>query len=145
LENQDDVTKTDAQKLFVFFMTDGEDTVNSHLTLLKSKECLQTYMEKYGSHVIVHVLGFGGNHNADFVESLTLMGTADGSYNFIAETDGDEALEKRLFDLVEGATGLVGKSAFVELKFDETSKHLFLDDWFDTSKNEIALQVYIVP
>jgi hypothetical protein len=130
-----------AKKLFVFFMTDGDDTVNSKSYLMKAKEHLQTDMEKYGSDVIVHVLGFSSSHNDAYLESLSLMGTADGSYNFIAETDGDEALEKRLCDMVEGVTGLVGKSAFLELKFDEKFKHQFLGDWFDTSKNEITLQV----
>jgi hypothetical protein len=135
-------TKTqNAKKLFVFFMTDGEDTCNSNVELMKAKEHLQTHMEKYGADVIVHVLGFSSSHNDVYLESLSLMGTADGSYSFIAETDGDEALEKRLCDLIEGATGLVGKSAYLELKFDEKSKHQFLGDWFDTSKHEIVLQV----
>ena len=43
---------------------------------------------KYGEEVIVHVLGFSQHHNDAFLESLTLIGTADGSYNYISPNDG---------------------------------------------------------
>ncbi len=45
-----------------------------------AKEHLQNEMEAYGAEVIVHVLGFSQHHNDAFLESLSLMGTSDGSY-----------------------------------------------------------------
>ena len=57
--------------------------------------------------MIVHVLGFSQHHDASFLESLTLLGTADGSYSYVAPSDGDAALERRLTELLEATTGLV--------------------------------------
>lgn len=48
----------------------------------------QDVIAKYGEEVIVHVLGFSQHHNDAFLESLTLIGTADGSYNYISPNDG---------------------------------------------------------
>ena len=37
-------------------------------------------MTAYGEEVIVNVLGFNENHDDAFLESLSLLGTSDGSY-----------------------------------------------------------------
>ena len=37
-------------------------------------------MSAYGEEVIVNVLGFNENHDDAFLESLSLLGTSDGSY-----------------------------------------------------------------
>ena len=37
-------------------------------------------MATYGEEVIVNVLGFNENHDDAFLESLSLLGTSDGSY-----------------------------------------------------------------
>ena len=37
-------------------------------------------MAVYGEEVIVNVLGFNENHDDAFLESLSLLGTSDGSY-----------------------------------------------------------------
>ena len=104
---------------------------------------LQSKISDYGAEVIINVLGFNSNHNDQFLESLSLLGTSDGSYNFIDENTSEIALEKRLCELVEGATGLVGQSAYVALTFDKESGHMFLGDWFgkDHGLTELTLHV----
>ena len=64
-------------------MTDGCDTCNTKEQLSESKEKLQDVISKYGENVVVQVLGFSSHHNDSFLESLTLLGTADGSYSFV--------------------------------------------------------------
>lgn len=46
----------------------------------QAKEHLQSAMTAYGEEVIVNVLGFNENHDDAFLESLSLLGTSDGSY-----------------------------------------------------------------
>ena len=89
-----------AKKLIIFFMTDGEDTVSKPNAINLSKEHLQAEMSNYGAEVIVNVLGFSANHDDRFLESLSLMGTSDGSYQFLCEDTGEVALEKHLCQLV---------------------------------------------
>jgi len=146
------------RKLFIFFMTDGQDTCNSHDQLLYAREKLQDAIGKYGQEVIVHVLGFSQYHDADFLESLTLLGTckagqyeillyqassfiADGSYNYVRPSDGEQALEKTLTNLMEATTGLVGKSVYLQLQLDNGAT--FLGDWFGVGDKEIVLPVSV--
>ena len=130
------------KKVFVFFMTDGCDTCNNSQQLMVSKEHLQDSMAKYGEEVVVHVLGFGKNHDDSFLESLSLLGTSDGSYSYVQPTDGDHALEKRLTDLLESTTGLVGKSVFLDLKIENEGGQ-FLGEWFGDGKSDIVLQAFM--
>jgi uncharacterized protein YegL len=130
------------KKVFVFFLTDGCDTCNNAQQIMVAKEHLQESMATYGEEVIVNVLGFSENHDDAFLESLSLLGTSDGSYSFVQTNDGDQALQKRLTDLLESTTGLVGKSVFLDLKLENPGA-LFLGEWFGEGKNDIALQAFI--
>ena len=131
--------------MFVFFMTDGCDTCNNEHSILHAKEKLQETIAKYGEEVIVNVLGFSQHHDDAFLESLTTLGTADGSYNYIRPEDGDVALQQRLTDLLEATTGLVGKSVYLDLKIlaPETSNAAFLGDWFGPGEKDIAIQAFM--
>ena len=128
-------------KKFIFFMTDGCDTVSGEHEIMASKERLQDKIAAYGEEVVVNVLGFSRNHNDAFLESLTLIGTSDGSYNFIPEDQGDSALEKKLTELLEETSGLVGKSVFLELKMENEAQ--FLGDWFGEGDKEVVLQAFM--
>ena len=65
--------------------------------------------------VIFNVLGFGEHHNEDFLESLALIGTSDGSYNFVSPNEGDRALEERLVALVQSTSNNIGLFIYLKL------------------------------
>ena len=65
--------------------------------------------------VIFNVLGFGEHHNEDFLESLALIGTSDGSYNFVSPNEGDKALEERLVALVQSTSNNIGLFIYLKL------------------------------
>jgi hypothetical protein len=48
------------------------------------QEHLQKTLLDSGSEVVFHVLGFSANHNAPFLESLSFLGTSDGSYSYVS-------------------------------------------------------------
>ena len=130
-------------KLVIIFMTDGCATDQAHEIAL-AKEKMQSTVETLGfSDVIFHVLGFNSNHNDAFLESLSILGTADGTYSFVPENTSSDGLENRLYDLVHGALALVGKSAFVELTFDEDSGHKFLGQWFGTKDGVTNVTLHV--
>lgn len=56
---------------------------------------------------------------------------------------GDVALEKRLTELLEATTGLVGKSVFLELKFTQPKEAKFLGDWFGPGNDDIVIQAFL--
>ena len=132
------------EKLVVIFMTDGFDTCNGPneiaVAMTQLQECIED-LECF--NVVFHVLGFTSQHNDHFLETLSILGTADGSYSFVPEDITNDALENRLYDLVHGAVSLVGKTAFIRLTFDEKSGHKFLGHWFGTvdGTQEVTLHV----
>ncbi len=73
-----------------------------------------------------------------------MIGTSDGSYSFIAPSDGDEALERRLTDLLESTSGLVGKSVFIDLNVGgESNRAAFLGDFFGQTVKSIVLHAFM--
>ena len=129
------------KKKIIFFMTDGCDTCNGKHSIMASKEKLQDKIAAYGEEVIVNVLGFSSHHDDAFLESLSLIGTSDGSYNYIPVDQGDSALKKKLVELLEETTGLVGKSIFLELKMENEAR--FLGDWFGQGEKAVVLQAFM--
>jgi len=125
---------------FVFFMTDGEDTCSSPKEIMKEKELMQTDIEKFGGEVVFHVLGFSEQHDEQFLESLTFLGTSDGTYSYVSPTEGDKAVEERLVQLIQSTTGVVGRSLNVEMKSDHL---LFLGDIFGEGKSEVVIPAMV--
>jgi len=121
---------------FVFFMTDGNDTCNNARQIMAEKEKLQTQIEKFGAQVIFHAIGFSEDHDEAFLESLTYIGTSDGSYSFVSPSEGDRALEEILLALVKTTSSVVGKCTNIEI----TSENIdFLGDNFLETTNNIVL------
>ena len=131
----------DASKaFFVFFMTDGEDTVSSPKEIMQQKEMMQTEIEKFGAEVVFHVLGFSEHHDEQFLESLTFLGTSDGTYSFVTPSEGERAVEERLVALVQSTSSAVGRSLNIEMK----SKDLqFLGDTFGEGKEEVVVPAMV--
>merc|ERR1712130_216772 len=131
----------DASKaFFVFFMTDGEDTVSSPKEIMQQKEMMQTEIEKFGAEVVFHVLGFSEHHDEQFLESLTFLGTSDGTYSFVTPSEGERAIEERLVALVQSTSSAVGRSLNIEMK----SKDLqFLGDTFGEGKEEVVVPAMV--
>lgn len=132
-----DKKKNDSSKAyFVFFMTDGLDTCNNQREIMAEKEKLQTQIEKFGAEVVFHVLGFSEDHDDAFLESLTFLGTSDGTYSFVTPSEGEKALEERLVQLIESTSSVVGRNINLEIK-SETME--FLGDTFAETKKDVIL------
>jgi len=129
--------KKDATKAyFVFFMTDGLDTCNNPREIMAAKEQLQTQIEKFGGEIVFHVLGFSEDHDEAFLESLTYLGTSDGSYSFVSPAEGERALEERLLQLIKSTSSVVGRNINVEIKSENME---FLGDSFAEVKKDVVL------
>jgi uncharacterized protein YegL len=129
--------KEDSSKSYVIFlMTDGLDTCNNPREMMVAKELLQAKIEKFGAEVVFNVLGFSADHDDEFLESLTVLGTSDGSYSYVSTSEGDKALEERLVEMVESASSIVGRN----LNIAVVSQNMeFLGDWFGESDKDVVL------
>jgi len=121
---------------YIFFMTDGQDTCNSPREIIAAKEHLQAEIERFGGEVIFNVLGFSDDHNEDFLESLALIGTSDGTYSFVSPKEGEKALEERLVAMVKSTSSSIGRMVNIEANGENVD---FLGDWFGESEKEVIL------
>merc|ERR1712012_1487617 len=135
-----DKTEDASKAFFVFFMTDGEDTVSSPKEIMQQKELMQTDIEKFGAEVVFHVLGFSEQHDEQFLESLTFLGTSDGTYSFVSPSEGGKAIEERLIALVQSTSSAVGRSLNIEMKSNDL---LFLGDTFGEGKAEVVVPAMV--
>jgi uncharacterized protein YegL len=129
-------TKDSSVPYYIFLMTDGQDTCNSPREIITAKEHLQAEIERFGGEVIFNVLGFSDDHNEEFLESLALIGTSDGSYSFVSPKEGEKALEERLVALVKSTSSNIGRMINVEVNGENVD---FLGDWFGESEKEVIL------
>ena len=135
-----DKTEDASKAFFVFFMTDGEDTVSSAKEIMQQKELMQTDIEKFGAEVVFHVLGFSEQHDEQFLESLTFLGTSDGTYSFVSPSEGGKAIEERLIALVQSTSSAVGRSLNIEMKSNDLQ---FLGDTFGEGKTEVVVPAMV--
>ena len=135
-----DKTEDASKAFFVFFMTDGEDTVSSAKEIMQQKELMQTDIEKFGAEVVFHVLGFSEQHDEQFLESLTFLGTSDGTYSFVSPSEGGKAIEERLIALVQSTSSAVGRSLNIEMKSNDLQ---FLGDTFGEGKAEVVVPAMV--
>ncbi|TRY63623.1 hypothetical protein TCAL_16587 [Tigriopus californicus] len=126
--------------MVAYFMTDGCDTCNTHDGIMTARESLKRTIAAYGQVVHIHALGFGVNHNEEFLESLTMIGTSDGSYNYIDPKMGGNALEERIVGLLTEEAGLVGRNVYLNLQLSGDNQ--FLGDWFGSSCQTSVLSAF---
>ena len=126
-----------ARKAFVFFMTDGCDVLAENY----QSELKKAFVAS-GQEIIVNVLGFSRSHNDALLESISLFGTSDGSYNYIPEDSGETALEDTLTKLVEQTTGLIGKSIYLELEMSKDNGYI-QGEWFDEKEKKVIVQALL--
>jgi len=124
----------------IFFMTDGEDTCNEKLQIMAAKEKLQTEIETSGATAVFHVLGFSDSHDDNFLESLTYLGTTDGTYSFVSPKEGEKALEENILSLLKSVSGFVGRNVNIEIIGENVE---FLGDKPGNTKKDVVLPATI--
>ena len=90
--------------------------------------------------MIFNVLGFNEDHDDDFLESLSLIGTTDGTYSFVDESEGDKALEERLIALVKSTSSAIGTLTNIEVIGQNVD---CFGDWFGETDKEVILPAKI--
>ena len=76
-----------------------------------------------------NVLGFSQQHDDNFLNLLSLIGTSDGSYNFVSPSEGDSALHEILVGMVSNFSTSIGRLMNLEVT------NIF-KNWFERSNIE---------
>jgi hypothetical protein len=126
----------------VFFMTDGNDTCNNIQEISSSQAELKSSIVQSGAEVTFHVIGFSSDHNLSFLLNLRDIGTLNGTYTYISPSDGEEALNNHLVQLVEATASTIGRVILIELAGQDLE---FSTEWFGNTVHEITLPAVLKP
>ena len=87
--------------IVVIFLTDGEDSSVQKAGRNELVKSLKTNIEKiWNKDYVVHTIGFGGNHDFDFLNNLRQI-MKDGAYRFADPQEDSDALSNKINSLLD--------------------------------------------
>ena len=91
--------------------------------------------------MVFNVLGFSQQHDDNFLNLLSLIGTSDGSYNFVSPSEGDSALHEILVGMVSNFSTSIGRLMNLEVNNTSIWKLLWMLCQLNYIIRAISLQV----
>ena len=103
----------DISSLVIMFLTDGEDSsvpkeLRHQLTTILKHDIEEVWKKKY----IIHTIGFGGQHDFDFLSSLQKIGTSEGAYRYADPSEDTDSLSNKINSILD----VVVKSRITPIK-----------------------------
>lgn len=86
--------------VIVIFMTDGQDgNTTSQKTMMDNfKYYLGLAWQK---PITIHTIGFGGNHDFNFLDNIRKLGTSEGAYRYADPNENDDALSSKINSITD--------------------------------------------
>lgn len=104
----------------IIFLTDGEDSSIQKANRGDLVKTLKTNLENVWKDkpYTVHSVGFGANHDSDFLNSLRLIGTSEGAYRFADPSEDSDSLSNKINSLID----VIVNTSSIPLKLIETDE-----------------------
>ena len=93
---KDDTTIT---SISIIFLTDGDDSSVAKDKRMDLVNQLKEQMKLNGNYTI-HSIGFGQNHDYDFLNNLRQIGTNEGAYRYAEYTENNDSLSNKINSLL---------------------------------------------
>lgn len=116
----DSVADNNVSSCSIAFMTDGEDGSGYPINDMPNK-LKDMITSCWNAPFIVHSVGFGSNHNFNFLENLRKIGTTEGLYRFADYSDEGDALCNKLV----GIFNMVSSSSSIPINIKMDSNYPF--------------------
>ena len=98
----------------IIFLTDGEDVIPKEKRVNSVKN-FKTKLERvWNKKYVVHSVGFGAAHDANFLNALRQIGTAEGAYRYADPTEDNDILSGKINSLLD----VIGQSSSIPLKLE---------------------------
>ena len=128
----------DISSVVVIFLTDGDDssvTINNRSQLV---QLLKTDIEKVWSKpYTVHSIGFGSNHDFDFLNKLRLIGTTEGAYRFADPSEDSDSLSNKINSLLN----VIAQASSIPLKLESVTQKIDVPIMGTTDKTKYWLNL----
>lgn len=86
-------------EIIVVFMTDGQDTTTNDVP--KAMQDFSTFLHGLSCQNTVHTIGFGCDHNLEFLDALRTQGKSEGLFRYAEPSDGLTALHDKFIELYD--------------------------------------------
>jgi len=90
----------DISSVVVVFLTDGEDSSNNNRTDMVDN-FKRDFENAWQIPYTVHSIGFGKDHDYDFLNKLRQIGTTEGAYRYANPDESDDSLSKKITSVTE--------------------------------------------
>lgn len=98
----------------IIFLTDGEDVIPKEKRVNSVKN-FKTKLERvWNKKYVVHSVGFGAAHDANFLNALRQIGTNEGAYRYADPTEDNDILSGKINSLLD----VIGQSSSIPLKLE---------------------------
>lgn len=90
---------TNISSVTIIFLTDGQDSLSDRKKLVTD---LKTQMDSiWTKPYTVHTVGFGSNHDSEFLNSLRKIGTEEGAYRFADPNENLDILSSKINSVLD--------------------------------------------
>lgn len=104
---------SDVASMIIVFLTDGEDSSVRKEERFRLVQSLQEDIRKvWSKDFTIHSIGFGSNHDYDFLNSLRLIGTEEGAYRYADPREDDDILSGKINSVLD----VISKSSSIPMK-----------------------------
>lgn len=119
--------------LVVVFLTDGEDSSIGKNNRAGLADKLKADMAAHWSKIFtIHTVGFGQNHDFDFLNYLRTIGTVEGAYRYANPNDDDDILSMKINSIID----VITQSSVIPIKVLSKDNSLPLIDAQEYGKNK---------
>lgn len=93
---------TDISSLVIVFLTDGEDSsVPKNMRGELVDALKQNIIENWDREFVIHTVGFGSNHDHEFLNKLRLIGTKEGAYRYADPSEDGDILSNKINSILD--------------------------------------------
>lgn len=103
----------DVASMTILFLTDGEDSSVRKEQRNRLVTALEADIKRiWKKDFVIHSIGFGTNHDYDFLNSLRLIGTEEGAYRYADPSENDDILSNKINSILD----VIAQSSSLPLK-----------------------------
>ena len=105
-------TVPEISSIVIIFLTDGEDCIPKEKRVGSVKNLKEKIEKIWDKKYIIHSVGFGGQHDADFLNALRQIGTQEGAYRYADPGENADNLSGKINSLLD----VIAESSTIPLK-----------------------------
>lgn len=117
-----DVHKNDdlISQMTIMFLTDGEGEYHGQAMIDAVEKLKKDISAIWKKPFVVHSIGFGTQHDFNFLDKLRMIGTSEGAYKYADPSENNDSLSNK----IQSILNVVSQSTSIPIKIKETTNSL---------------------